>query len=256
MSKVNLRQILACPACKIALSKRKHEGSCKFKGIKIKSQNQIWDFLTLTGSRSKSQIVNERMHSLGPWDRINDGSYEILAAFAKGNKTVDIACGDGYIEELAPETVGVDFSKSALTKAKKRGAKYLVRASAENLPFINNAFDLSISAGSLENIENPKKAIFEMARVSKIQIMTIHREFSFPGAKIARKALTKLLNIKHQPIETPLKWTEIEKMLTAAGLKTVFKGYWTLPVNYGKILPILPEFHKIPSCYFVISIKS
>lgn len=256
MPQVELRQILACPSCKKAIFSKRHSVRCKLKSAKFENRGDIWDFLTPISAKSKSQIANEQMHSLGPWDRISDGSYEILAAFAKGNKTVDIACGDGYIEELAPETVGVDFSASALAKAKNRGAKYLICANAENLPFVDNAFDLSISAGSLENIQNPQKAISEMARVSKIQIMTIHREFSFPGARVARSALTKLLSIRHQPVETPLKWREIEEMLTAAGLKIVFKGYWTLPVNYGKILPILPELSKIPSCYFVISTKA
>ena len=255
MPRVDLEKLLACPVCKIALSRKKHSVSCKFKGIKIQSKNRVWDFLTPINAKTKSQIANERMHNLGPWERISDGSYEILAAFAKGNKTVDIACGDGYIEELAPQTVGVDFSISALTKAKNRGAKYLVCANAENLPFVNNAFDLSISAGSLENIENPQKAIFEMARISKIQIMTVHREFDFPFARQARNIATKLFNINHQPVEKPQKQNELESMLKKAKLHIIFKGFWTLPTNYGKVVKFLPEFQNIPACSFFISIK-
>ena len=246
-----LQKTLICPSCKKNI-KASHAKNCPAKN-KITKVEGIWNFVS--SLNEKSQLENEQRHSQGSWHRINDGSYEILAAFAKGNKTIDIACGDGYIEELAPQTVGVDFSISALKKAKQNGAKYLVCARAENLPFANNSFDIAISAGSLENIKNPQKAVLEMARVSKIQIMTIHREFDIPGARLARKALTKLLNIKHQPVEVPMKWNEIEEMLSSAGLKIVFKGYWTLPVNYGKILPLLPVLDKIPSCYFVISKK-
>lgn len=246
-----LENILICPNCKKNITS--HAKKCLLKSKIRKDEGGIWNFVFF--SKGKSQLANEQKHKQGSWDRIDDGSYEILAAFAKGNKTIDIACGDGYIEELAPQTVGVDFSISALNKAKSRGAKYLVCANAENLPFVDDAFEVSISAGSLENIKNPQKAILEMARVSEIQIMTIHREFNFPGARLARKTLTRLLNIKHQPVENPMTWDEVERMLTSAGLKIVFKGFWTLPVNYGKILPILPVLHKVPSCYFVISKK-
>lgn len=195
------------------------------------------------------------MHQKGPWHRISDGSYEILASFARGNKTLDIACGDGYIEQLVPETVGVDFSISALKKAQKNGAKNLVCARAENLPFVNNAFDIAICAGSLENIENPQRAIFEMARVSKIQIMTVHREFDIPLIRMARSVFTQIANVAHQPVEKPLRESELQKMLEAAKLKIIFKGYWTLPVNYGSVIKFLPVFKNIPSCFFVITIK-
>lgn len=247
-----LDKILACPNCKKSIYTA-HAKNCRLKKTEFKQVENIWNFIT--SNKNRSQVENELMHQKGSWGRISDGSYEILASFARGNRTVDIACGEGFIEQLSPDTVGVDFSISALKKAKKNGAKYLVCASAENLPFVNDSFDLSISAGSIENIENPQKAIFEMARVSKIQIMTIHREFDFPLARLFRSLLTKVFNLKHQPVEKPLKWQEIETMLKGANLKIVFKGYWTLPVNYGKVLPILPVLSKIPSCFFLISTK-
>lgn len=247
-----LDKILACPNCKKSL-KSAHTKNCRLKKIKYKQVGGMWNFIA--SDTSRSQVENELMHQKGSWGRISDGSYEILARFARGNRTVNIACGEGWIEQLSPNTVGVDFSISALKKAKKNGAKYLVCASAENLPFVNDSFDLSICAGSIENIENPQRAIAEMARVSKIQIMTIHREFDFPRARFLRSLLTKVFNLKHQPVEKPLKWQEIETMLKEASLKIVFKGYWTLPVNYGKVLPSLPVFSKIPSCFFLISTK-
>ena len=245
-----LESILVCPNCKRHI--HFHAVKCRLKS-KIEKKDGIWNFVT--HSKEKSQLINENRHSQGSWHRINDGSYEILAAFARGNKTIDIACGDGYIEELAPQTVGIDHSLSALKKARQRGAKYLVCARAEILPFADNTFDIAICAGSIENIKNPQKAILEMARVSKIQIMTIHREFGFPAARQIRALFTKLFKIKHQAVEKPLKWSEIKFMLQEAKLKTIFKGVWTLPFNYGRVIKFLPEFKNIPSCNFIICIK-
>lgn len=256
MTNFELKKILACPSCIGRLfPKSQHLKNCPSAKKLPENLDGIWNFSSFNTGKSVSLDQNELMHQKGPWHRISDGSYEILASFARGNKTVDIACGDGYIEQLAPQTVAVDFSISALKKAKKNGAKYLVCASAENLPFINNSFDLSISAGSLENIENPQKAINEMARVAKIQILTVHREFDFPLAAATRKLATIIFNIRHQPIESPLRWSQLESMLTKAHLSIVFAGYWTLPVNYGRPIKFLPEFRNLASCSFVISVK-
>ncbi len=246
-----VQKTLTCPTCKRSIIKS-HAKNCIAKN-KITKVDGIWDFVS--SSKEKSQVNNEDKHSKGSWHRIDDGSYEILAAIARGNKAIDIACGDGYIEELAPQTVGVDYSISALKKAKQNGAKYLVCARAENLPFATNSFDIAICAGSIENIENPQKAILEMARVSKMQIMTVHREFSFPLARLVRSLISFFFNIENQAVEKPLKWQELEKYLKKAKLHIVFKGLWTLPVNYGKVVSFLPVFKSIPSCFFVITIK-
>lgn len=185
-----------------------------------------------------------------------DGSYEVLASFAKGNRTVDIAAGDGFIEEISPETVAVEFSKNALQNARKKGAKYLVLADAQNLPFVTNSFDMAISSGNLEQFQNPQLAINEMVRISKIQILTAHREFSFPFASQLRSVLKALTSLQDQPIEKPIKSKEIERMLNEAGTTIIYKGLWTIPVNYGRVINLLPEFKSIPSCSFFVSIKN
>ncbi|MCH7951964.1 class I SAM-dependent methyltransferase [Patescibacteria group bacterium] len=197
--------------------------------------------------------IYDKMHKKtfgGP----SDGSYEILASIARGNKSVDIACGEGIIERLAPETVGVEFSLNALKKARKNGAKHLVLADAHALPFKDNAFDISICAGSLEHFADPKQALLEMARISKIQVLTVHRKLPFPLGILSELA-SKFLNIKHQPIERPVNASDLGKMVKNAGLYIIFKGIWTLPVNYGRPIKFLPQFHSLPSCHFVISIK-
>jgi len=254
MKETEFENVLACPFCKKTLSSKKHTKGCRLSKVTFEKVDGILDFVSM-GKKTKSLSEYEKLHQKGSWGRISDGSYEILANFARGNKTLDIACGEGWIEQLAPDTVGLDFSFSALKKAFKNGARHLVWARAENLPFIDNAFDIAINAGSLENIEDPIKSILEMARVSKMQILTVHREFDFPLARELRNLANSILGIKHQPVERPLRWKELEDMLKRANLHLVYKGFWTLPVNFGRVIKFLPTLKDIPSCFFVITIR-
>lgn len=255
MKKLILNAIFACPRCKKYLKPVTITGQCQKCRFTFKKLDGIWHFLHIPISQSKTSLkVYDFMHKRefgGP----NDGSYKILAAIARGNKTVDIACGEGLIEKLSPETVGVEFSLNALKKAKANGAKNLVLADAHALPFRNNSFDVALSSGNLEHFANPRLAINEMARVSKIQVLTVHRYPPLPFAPLLYGLMTKIFKIIHQPIEKPINQKSLEKMLQRAGLHIVFKGVWTLPVNHGKVIPLLPEFKNIPSCSFVISIK-
>lgn len=248
------RRILACPKCKTKLKLTKNKAGCTNCQRIFKKSKGIWDLLYLDAKSAKS-MQEYNVSYIKNAHRINDGSYEILASIARGNKTIDIAAGQGFIERLSPATVGVDFSLQALEKAKRAGAKYLILADAHNLPFAENSFDLAICAGSLEHFANPQKAIGEMARVAKVQVLTVHRQLPFPFAKLIFDFTTKLFRIKHQPIESPIDENTLVKILEKASLHIVFKGVWTLPVNYGKVIKFLPELKKIPSCSFVISIK-
>ncbi len=248
-------KLIVCPQCKKKLRISYSISFCTNCSLKFKKTQGIWDFLLATNK--KSEISRKQYNAIhqksfnGP----GDGSYEILACIARGNKTVDIACGQGFIEKLSSETIGVDFSLNALKKATANGAKYLVHADAHTLPFADDAFDVAISAGNLEHFTNPQQAINEMARVSKIQVLTVHRQLPIPFAEMLRNIATSLWKIRHQPIERPISQSTLERMLYNAGLHVVFKGVWTLPVNYGRVVKILPEFTNIPSCHFVIAIK-
>ena len=219
----DIKNILSCPLCHRKLIRIRKSYYCKNCHEYYQIRKNIADFIVsaLTRESQDSLQQYEMIHQTN-WQKIHDGSYEILAAFAKGNKTVDIACGDGFIEELAPNTVGVDFSLNALLKARNRGAKYLVRAAAENLPFKNNAFDLAICAGSLEHFSDPQQAIHEMARISKIQILTVHRLPKIIFAKQVFSLMTTFFQLRHQPIENPVSEKKIIQLLKEAGLKMVF----------------------------------
>ncbi len=243
--KIILNHILACPKCKTNLP-NKNIGKCRRCGFKYTKKNGIWSLFYSKGSNTIiSQQKYHKMHTVefgGP----EDGSYEILAKFARGNKSVDIASGDGLIQRFSPETVAVEFSENALKKCKKNGAKHLVLADAQYLPFIDNSFDISICTGSLEHFDDPQLAINEMSRISRIQIIIAHKKLPFFGAKFIRKLVLKLMNKNDQPIDNPMSLKDVLNYVNKAGLKVVYQGIWTLPYTYAL---------ESPSCVFVISIK-
>lgn len=255
MAKFELDKIFACPKCKTNLKPKNDSGKCPKCGFFYDKKNGIWNFLYIKELIGKnSQKEYDKTHDIsfvGP----QDGSYEILASIARGNKTVDIACGQGHIEKLAPDTVGVEFSLNALRKAYKAGVKNLVLADAHALPFRRDSFDVSISSGNLEHFANPQKAISEMARISKIQVIVVHTHPPIPLANLIHLLITFFLKIKHQPIEKPISRQNLTKMIEKAKLHIVYSGNWNLPINYGRVIKFLPEFKNFPSCNFVISVK-
>ena len=244
---------LACPRCKTKLKlTRKHCAVCDF-GFSCKQG--VWKLLYNPHPVSEtSRRLYEKLHRR-KFAVPTDGVYEVLACFARGNTTIDVASGDGELESRVSETVGVEFAYNALLKSKNRGAKFLVQADAAHLPFVDDAFDLAICAGSLEHFADPELAISEMARVSKIQILTVHKLPSFPAIQIVYNLLTHIISLQQQPIEQPLTWKRLENLLIQAQLKIIFKGVWTLPVNYGRVVKFLPELKNLPSCHFVITKK-
>lgn len=92
-------------------------------------------------------------------------------------KTIlDVGCASGWflsqISKSYPEalSIGVDVYDKALSYGKKHYPHISFRKSnAEKLPFRSHSFDLVISTEVLEHVENPKKMISEIYRVTKPQ---------------------------------------------------------------------------------------
>lgn len=181
--------------------------------------------------------------------------YEMLGTFLRGASSVDIGCGSGFIEMFSPETVAVDFSQQALKIAKKNGAKKVVKAPAEKLPFGENEFEISLSNGVLEHCYDQEKAVSEMVRVSKIQILVVHAKLPF-GIEYVRKPICRIFGLKDQPIEKPLNLRGIEEMLKSAGSRILVRGVWNY-IDLRWLWKKIPYgILKTPSHYFIIAIKT
>lgn len=181
--------------------------------------------------------------------------YKVIGLLLKGKKAVDIGCGYGGVEKYAPETVAVDFSEEALKVARQNGAKYTVKAAAENLPFQDNEFEVAVSLGVLEHCVDQEKAVREMVRVSEVQILAAHARLPY-GLELVRKPVLRLFGLKDQPVEKPLTIEKIKRMLKEAGARVIIEGVWNYvdlrwlwkKIPYGLV--------KWPSHHFVLAIKT
>ncbi|MBS3152876.1 methyltransferase domain-containing protein [Candidatus Woesearchaeota archaeon] len=95
----------------------------------------------------------------------------------KGNeKILDVGCGNGdflaYIEDkgCSGEMIGVDISKGMIEEAKKLNIDKpisFITANAEDLPFINECFDIVVCKHILYHLNSIEKGINEIYRVLK-----------------------------------------------------------------------------------------
>jgi ubiquinone/menaquinone biosynthesis C-methylase UbiE len=96
-----------------------------------------------------------------------------LLDVSPGRHLLDIACGLGYLAEMAAMrglyATGIDISSVALRKAKQttKGVRGYIRGNAERLPWPSRAFDYVANLGSLEHFLDPAAAVREMVRVLK-----------------------------------------------------------------------------------------
>jgi ubiquinone/menaquinone biosynthesis C-methylase UbiE len=96
--------------------------------------------------------------------------------FESNEVVLDLGCGTGFLFGHITKQVGlvgVDLSRKALQEAKERTKNLsnvaLVRADADNTPFLNRTFDKIFAITLLQNMPNPRRTISEMKRVAKPQ---------------------------------------------------------------------------------------
>jgi ubiquinone/menaquinone biosynthesis C-methylase UbiE len=101
---------------------------------------------------------------------VDDLESELLMPFARGAKCLEVGCGTGLIlsrvDAVAAEAKGIDLSPGMLEHARARGLD-VEQASATELPFEDDTFDLTYSFKVLSHVPDLKKATSEMARVTR-----------------------------------------------------------------------------------------
>jgi len=87
------------------------------------------------------------------------------------------------LQNLGHFVVGVDVSSRMLTKAVERGMRNLIIGSVCGLPFRDNSFDATISAGLLHLVKKWKLALLEISRVTRKLLVSIIRRRRSPVRK-------------------------------------------------------------------------
>ena len=106
--------------------------------------------------------------------------------FNQDDHVIDLGCGTGFLFEQISQKikilVGIDLSINSLKEAKKRLKKSsniaLVRADADNIPFLNQIFNKIVAISLLQNMPNNLKTLGEMKRIAKSETV-----FAITGLK-------------------------------------------------------------------------
>src|ERR1700741_5545376 len=103
------------------------------------------------------------------------GFLKASISFRSSDKILDVACGTGEFERLIlrehpdQQMIGIDISEKMLHFAREKCSAYLnaafLKADASALPFLDQTFDLVISANSLHYFAKPGTSLAEMRRV-------------------------------------------------------------------------------------------
>jgi demethylmenaquinone methyltransferase/2-methoxy-6-polyprenyl-1,4-benzoquinol methylase len=131
----------------------------------------------------------------------------------RGQRILDLAAGTGAssvaLARRGAEVVAADFSRGMIAEGQRRygaGARdggipnlSFVQADATDLPFEDEAFDTVTMSFGLRNVNDPKKALRELLRVTRPSGRLVVCEFSHPPAK-AFRGLYRFYNDRVLPV--------------------------------------------------------
>ena len=159
----------------------------------------------------------------------------------RGARFLEVGSGMGHLTgqlEDTFETFGCDINHWAVKKSKEIVNKsQLQTASAQELPFRNDSFNVVIIKHIVEHLPDPKRAIEEIARVTE------------PGGTLilATPNLDSLLkpwkddkwigyqDPTHISLKRPSEWLDIIRSAGFSPLKVFSDGFWDVP--YIRFVP-------------------
>jgi ubiquinone/menaquinone biosynthesis C-methylase UbiE len=208
--------------------------------------------------------------SKGYFEFINNLEIEMIAPLAAGKKVLEIGCGTGLILErvdaFSSEAHGVDISEGMLEACKSKGLNVSL-GSATDLPFEDASFDFCYSFKVLPHVPDIRKALLEIARVTRPggrMVLEFYNPWSFKAlGDWVRKGLRRrnLVYLRHDSPKT------ISKMLPSSTILVRTRGirifgptakWYTIPI-IGCIIRELDRLAcdgplKVFGGYFVVEL--
>ena len=170
----------------------------------------------------------------------------LISKYAQDKDVCEIGCGTGLIlKNIAPiarSAVGIDISNGMLQRARDRDLK-IALASACELPFDSNAFDLVYSFKVLPHIEDIEGAIREVERVLRPGGRTF---LEFYNVKSIRHFIKKL-----KPAHKVSEGTTDEDVFTRYdsiedATRYLPEGLELVDIHGIRIITPSAQFHQIP----------
>ena len=153
----------------------------------------------------------------------------------KGESLLDVGCGAGdYLKIFAEKLPKENLAGLDIFKAEIPGIETF-KGTAEKLPFKAKSFDIVFEKDTLHHIENKKKALQEMKRVARKEVILVEANLNNPS-------LDRFIDKR------------VHKHFSPASLRAFLKGekfemYFVEAFPFGsnkifplKILNILPDF--------------
>jgi len=169
----------------------------------------------------------------------------------KGEKILDIACGDGElslrIAAKGGEVHGIDMSVQGIASAKRLAGIAKIKCEfavgdAERLPYQDGFFDKVVCSSSLEHFKDDAQSLSEMKRVLKPGgrvILTVD-SFTYPIAPALKEHHRKMCAVEHYYTREDmagalqnagLTMSRSENLLTS-GLTSFFIKFW---IKYNRL---------------------
>lgn len=160
-------------------------------------EKQPYDVATMfDGIAKRYDLMNDvaALGQVGMWRALMVEALEI----EQGDMVMDLAAGTGTsttsIAHAGARVVAADFSLGMMSEGRRRGAPVpFVGADAQHLPFATDSFDAAVISFGLRNVQEPRLALEEMARVVRPGGRIVVCEFSTPTWKPFRTVYEKYL---------------------------------------------------------------
>ena len=158
--------------------------------------------------------------------------------FSNINTILDVGCGEGFIMKrlkkvkIGVSWEGIDYSDNVIEIGKRIHPDLkITKGDIYKLPYRANSFDLVVCTEVLEYLENPKKALRELIRVSgKYILLSVPNEPFFSLINFLRG---KNLSRRGSEIDQLQNWSAgaFAKFVNIKGVKIIDKKHpfpWTI----------------------------
>ena len=175
-------------------------------------------------SNTDRQIKELQAARLQSWGRINKYRLRTILKYS-GSSILDAGCSTGsyirYLNNKGYKALGLDLLSDSDWKFNKE--KLYVVGSALQIPFTNRAFDTVLSFELLEHVYQPEKALKEMYRVCRNNII-----LSVPDCELSLDMLNSGVILAHWRDRTHCNYFTIELMIALQKLPDQSGSNYTL----------------------------
>jgi ubiquinone/menaquinone biosynthesis C-methylase UbiE len=176
---------------------------------------------------------------------IDNLEYSCLEPYCTNKKVLEAGCGTGLIlqriSKVTSSAYGIDISSGMLDKSIERGLNVQLGSLTE-IPFDDDTFDTVYSVKVISHIEDLKKGLFEMARVTKVGGYVIPEFYN----KLSIRYIIKLIRPGKKISNTTTDKEVFTKYYTLSEFNKYIPENLTLTKLFGvRIVTVLPGLHKV-----------